>query len=503
MAAMASGPPTSAEAHDPTRADAGRDLLSTSQAGPAAVRGGALRLASYVGGSLLALAAGAILYRHLGPVKTGRYTKAISLVALVAGASDLGLTAIGIRELSVRRGEERARMEHTMLGLRLVVTIVGVAAVTLFALVAYGATLGAGVLLAGAGLVFQVWQGTLALPLMADLRFGWAAAFEFLRQLLLSIVIIALVLAGSNLLGFLAATIPAGAVVLVFMLVRFRGEVSTGLRFAPREWRALVKPVISYAVAVAAATLYFRVAILLVSAITNERELGYFSLSFNVMAALFAVPAMLVTAAFPIFARAAKDDHARLAYGIERVFEVSLIVGAWMSLAIALGASLAIEIVGGHKFAPGASILAIQGISVGATFVGTVWGFGLLSLGRHRAILTFNLVALVAVVVAVSVLASVDGAHGAAIGTSFVEVACAVIGARVLISGREHLRPSMRVVPKVAVALSLAALPALLPIPEAAQIAVSGLIYIVLLAILRALPSELLALIPHRRPRHA
>ena len=50
---------------------------------------------------------------------------------------------------------------------------------------------------------------------------------------------------------------------------------------------------------------------------------------------------------------------------------------------------------------------------VGSAFVGTVWGFGLLSLGRHRTILLFNLFALAAVVVAVSILASLDGARGA------------------------------------------------------------------------------------------
>lgn len=382
---MASAPLTPADSHETREPTGGTDVLGSSDAGPAAVRGGALRLVSYIGASAIALVSGALLYHYLGPVRTGRYTKAFTLVALVAGGSDLGLTAIGIRELSVRTGEAREQMARTLLGLRLVVTAIGVAAITVFALAVYGRTLGLGVLLAGIGLMFQVWQGTLALPLMAELRFGWTAAFEFMRQLLQSLLIVALVVTGSDLIGFLATPIPAAVAVLVATMIIFRGHIPSGVRFAPHEWRALVAPVVTYAVAVAAATVYFRVAILLVSVLSSERELGYFSLSFNVMAALFTIPAMLVTAAFPIFSRAAKDDHARLAYGIERVFEVSLIVGAWMSLAIALSAHLAIEVVGGRKFAPGASILAIQGISVGATFVGTVWGFGLLSAAIARS----------------------------------------------------------------------------------------------------------------------
>jgi O-antigen/teichoic acid export membrane protein len=475
------------------------DVLGSSAAGPAAVRGGALRVIGYAAASLLALGAGALLYRHLGVVKSGQYAAALSLVALVAAISDLGLTAVGIRELSVRSGEERAKMSGTLLGLRLTITGAGVIAVTAFALIAYGAELGLGVLLGGIGLFFAIWQSTLAIPLMADLRLGWATILEFLRQLVQSLLIVALVVAGAGLLAFLAVPIPAGLFVLGLTIVLFRGRLPLGIRFVRSEWKALITPVVAYAAATAASALYFRVAILLVSLVSSGRELGYFGLSFSVMAALFAIPAMLITAAFPIFSRAARDDHERLAYAIERVFEVALIVGVWGSLAIALSADFAIKVIGGPKFAPAGEVLAIQGISVGATFIGTVWAFALLSLGRHRTILLFNLWALLLVAVVVAVLASVDGARGAAIGTSSVEVLNAIIGYRLLIHGRRHLTPSLRVVPKVALAIGVAATPLLLPVGEVAQVAISGVLYLLALLALRALPVELLDLLPWRR----
>jgi O-antigen/teichoic acid export membrane protein len=474
------------------------DLLDSAAAGPAAVRGGALRMISYVAASLIALGSGALLYRHLGVIRSGRYTTALSLVALVASASDLGLTAIGIRELSVRTGEARKLMAGGLLGLRLMITGLGVCAVSIFALISYGEELAIGVLLAGVGLLFTVWQGTLAIPLIVGLRLGWTSAFEFLRQLLTSLALVLFVILGAGLLPFLAAPIPAGAAVLGLTIVVFRGQVPMRVRFAFGEWRALLAPIVAYAAATAAAALYFRVAILLVSLLSNGYQLGYFSLSFNVMAALFAIPAMLVGVAFPIFARAARDDHKRLAYGIERVFEVSLIVGVWASLAIALGSNFIIEVIGGPKFAPAATVFAIQGISVGSVFVGSVWGFGLLSLGRHRAILLFNLWALAAVVIVVAVAASLDGARGAAIGTSSIEFANAIIGLRILTHGSSHLHPSLRAMPKVVLAVLLAATPVLLPVNEPARVILSGAIYMGALLVLRALPQELVALLPGR-----
>jgi PST family polysaccharide transporter len=472
------------------------DLLDTAAAGGAAVRGGAIRLGAYVAASLVALGAGALLYRHLGVIVSGRYTTVLSLIALVATASDLGLTAIGIRELSVRTGDARARIASGLLGLRLTITAIGIVGVTIFAEVSYGSEMAAGVLLAGVGLVFLVWQGTLAIPLIVGLRLGWTSFFEFLRQLLLSLLIVAAVLAGAHLLPFLAIQIPANLIVLLATIAVLRGQVPLGIRLAPREWREMLAPIVAYAAATAAAALYFRIAILLVSLLSNGIQLGYFSLSFNVMAALFVIPGLLVGVAFPIFSRAARDDHERLAYGIERVFEVCMIVGAWASLAIAIAAPLLIRIIGGPKFAPAADVLAIQGISVGAVFVGSVWGFGLLSLERHRTILYFNLAALAAVFVTAGVGASVDGARGAAIGTSAVELANAVIGLRLLTHGARHLHPSLRVVPKVALALALSALPVLLPVPEIVQLVLSGLVYVVVLLALRAFPRELLDLLP-------
>src|SRR5271154_1178893 len=78
------------------------DLLSTSQAGPAAVRGGAFRVGGYIVGALVSAISAALLFRYLGVVDIGRYVTALSLVAIVGVLSDLGLTAVGVREVSIR-----------------------------------------------------------------------------------------------------------------------------------------------------------------------------------------------------------------------------------------------------------------------------------------------------------------------------------------------------------------------------------------------------------------
>ena len=368
------------------------DLLSTPEAGPVAIRGGALRVASFAAGSLFTIAAGAILFRHLGVVDTGRYTTALSLGALVTGFTDLGLTAVGIRELATLEGERRAQLARNLLGIRLVLTIAGVAIVSAFAFVAYGALLGVGVLITGAGVLVANVQATLAVPLMAGLRLGWVSALDFGRVLVTTALVVLLVLLGANLLPFLAAPAIAALCVLVPTALIVRTDIPLLPAFELRRWRALLGPVLTYSLAVAASTLYFRIAIVLVSLLASGAQLGYFSLSFRIVEALFAIPGLLVGAAFPIFARAARDDPARLGYALSRVFEVSLIVGAWISLMLAVGAPLAVALIGGGRFAPAAPILAIAALGLGGAFVNAVWAYGMLSLHLHRLILAVALV---------------------------------------------------------------------------------------------------------------
>src|SRR5438270_92042 len=87
---------------------------------------------------------------------------------------------------------------------------------------AYSTTIAAGVALACVGLLLQAMQDNFALPLVVGLRLGWVSALDLSRQLLSTLVIVLLVVAGATLLPFLAVSIPVGLLVLpaTVLLVR-------------------------------------------------------------------------------------------------------------------------------------------------------------------------------------------------------------------------------------------------------------------------------------------
>ncbi len=489
----------------PAEEAAAGDILSTTAAGPAAARGGGLRVGAYIVGALFSVISAALLTRHLGVVQFGQYVTALSLVAIVGAMSDLGLTAVGVRELSMRPPAERWPLARDLLGLRTTLTLAGSVVVVAIAWLVYSPTLAAGVALACVGLLLQATQDNFSLPLLVGLRLGVVSALELSRQLLITLFTILLVFAGATLVPFLGVSIPVGVIVLTATVMIVRGTRALTPTFSLSRWRRFVRPMLPYSAAVAASSVYLRVSIILVSTLGTAVELGYFSLSFRIIEVLTPVPVLLAGSALPILAHTVRDDdHDRLGYALGRVFEVSLIVGAWVSVSIAVGAPLALAVVGGPRFAPAAPVLAVQGIGLGAMFVSLVWANGLLGLGLYRQILAISLAGLILTAVLVAVLIPLDGAQGAAIGTATGEIALALAQCVAVVRRRPQLRPSLRILPGVALAAALGVAPLeLTAVPVIVRLAISTALFAGTLLLTRAYPPELLELLPGLRARRA
>jgi O-antigen/teichoic acid export membrane protein len=460
-----------------------------------------MRVGGYLVGALVSTISAALLFRHLGVDETGNYVTALSLVAIVGALSDLGLTAVGVREISTRAESERGPLMRDLLGLRITLTLIGGVAVTAVAWAAYSEVLAAGVSLAVIGLLLQAAQDNFAIPLLVGLRLGWVSAIELSRQIMTTALTVLLVLLGATLVPFLGISIPVGIVALGATMLLVRGTRSLAPTFSWRRWRKFMSAMLPYSGAIAASTLYFRISILLVSALASATQLGYFSASFRVIEVLTLVPGLLAASALPIFSRAARDDHDRLGYALGRVFEVSVIVGVWVAVSIAVGAPLAIAIIGGPSFAGAVPVLAFQGVGLGAMFIGLVWANGLLSLGLYRQILLLSIAALTVNAVLVTLLVLADGARGAAIGTAVAEILNGLAQAVMVIRGRPKLRPSLSIVPLVALA-AVAGLAPLVPpgLPTIVRLVLSTALFAAVLLVTRAFPPELLHLIPEWVP---
>ncbi|MGI8803019.1 MAG: oligosaccharide flippase family protein, partial [Solirubrobacteraceae bacterium] len=404
------------------------DLLSTPAAGAAVVRGGALRVVGFLVASVLSVLSAALLFRHLGVLDTARYVSILSLVAIVGGVSDLGITQLGIRELALIAPAERGPLAREILGLRVLLSVAGLALMLVFAVVSYPPVVAAGVAIAGVGLLLQATQDNYSSMLQVELRFGWVAALDVLRQVASALFIVVLVVVGAGLLAFASVPVWAGIVVVVPAGLLVRGGRSLLPSFGTERARRLLRMVLPYSAAIIASTLYFREAIVLLHLLSGDYQLGLFSASFRVVEGLIAIPGLLIGTALPVFARAAMEDQARFDYAVGRVFAASVVIGTGLAVGLAVGAPFAIDVIGGQAFRAASGVLVISAVALGAAFVGSLWGNVLLSQRRYRELVVLNAGAVLLLGGLLAVLIPLDGARGAAVATAAAELTVAVAG---------------------------------------------------------------------------
>jgi len=477
------------------------DLLDVPEAGPTAIRGSLLRTIGYVAGVLLSLVAVPLLFSHLGDRDYGRYVDVIALVTIVQGITDVGLGQIGVREFATRPPGSRERLMRNLLGVRVSLTSLGIVFAAAFALAAgYGHAAVIGTLTAGAGMVLAVAQGTFAVPLAARLQLGWVTTLDFARQVLSVAGIVLLVLVGAGLLPFLIISVPVGLVVLGGTLLLVRRTMPLLPTFDRDEWSLLIRSVLPFATAMVIGTLYLRITVVLASVLASRTQNGYYAIVFTVVSVLIAIPALTVGSTLPILARAARDDHVRLDYVLQRLVEVTLIAGVGIAVPLIAGAGFVVSVLTSGTARPAAGVLQIAAIAVVTQFVGASWQYGLLALHRYRSMLVISAAGLAVSVCLTLILVPSLQARGAAIAFVAGELAVAGFAFGALRVAQPTLKFDLRVPLCVLFAAGLALCVLLVPRLSSLPAAViASVLYAGMLLCTRAIPRELTDALLRRR----
>jgi O-antigen/teichoic acid export membrane protein len=377
--------------------------------------------------------------------------------------------------------------------MRLTMTIIGVICAMSFGLIAgYSHVLVIGIFVAGGGLLLQVIADVLSIPLQADLRLARLAAVDITRRLTGLLLIGALALFGASLLSFLAVSIASGTVAVLLLAWLVRAQVTLRVNLHWRKWRALFADSLPFAVAASIGALYFYVTIVVMSLIASAVQTGYFATSFRVVQVALALPVIALTAIFPLIAQRGSDQELGVGLMMGKVVNVAVIFGVWMSLALAVGAHVIIDVVAGTSGHRAIPVLRIQGLVLTASFVSVSCMLGLLALRRYRPMLIATSAALVLNVALGLLLIPTLGARGGAIADVATETMVAAGLTVALIRALPRRELSAVVVPSVILAVATATAVLLLPLGTILQVILATIVYFGILLIAGTIPDEMI-----------
>jgi O-antigen/teichoic acid export membrane protein len=467
------------------------------------VRGGAARATGFLISNLLAAAGALVVLRYLGVTDFGRYGVVMALVALVQGITDAGLSVTGTRELSLAgsAGERRRVLAH-LVGLRIVLTGVGVpAAVAFSALVGYDSTLVLGTALAGAAVFLISVQSALLIPLSVDLRNGALTLNEVLRQLLLVVGFVLVAVAGGGLTAFFLVQVAAGLVLLAVVPLLLERRDRVRPKWTREELRKLAAVGLPVALAAVLTAAYLRVLVILMSLVSGDDEqIGLFVTSTRIFELVAALPVMLSVIVLPVVTVAARDDRARLRYVVQQMTQLMAVGGALVTITIVLAAEPILRILGGPEYVAAAPVLRIQSIALLTLFITAAWSPTLIGMHRQGSVAAATAIGLVIALVAGLVLVPVAQAEGAAWAAAAAD-AFVLVAAYVLLRragpGR-HLR--LGFVPRLLLAAALALAASVIPgLPAILDAVVGATIFAAAALVLRIVPPEIADLLPRRR----
>jgi len=473
------------------------DILDRPEAGEKVIRGGAIRSVAY--GATIVLTGGVVplMTRHLGVTDFGRFVTASAIVMIVAGITEFGLSGIGTREYALATAPERRALLANLLGLRTVLTLAGLAlAAPLMALAGYPQVVIAGMLVSGLGLLLLNAELTYTISLTAQLSWGIASIFELINAVVVAAATVLLVVLGASLFPFFWVSVVSSLAALLAAVIYLRGHVSLLPRFELARWRGLVHDALPYAAATTVAILYPRIGLITVSLLSSGHQTGYYSTAYKVVEVLGGTSGLIASSAFPVFARAGREDHERLRTAVSKVSDTALIAGAYVALSLAVAAPFVISVLGGRSYAPAVPVLRLQAIALLGGFLAGTWSYTLLSLRMHASLLRATLGALLVSIVASVALVPTLGADGASIASALSEFV--VAGGYLLALARAHaqLLPSLAIAPRVVLAGGGAACAILLPVPSIVAWVIASAVFLALVA--PVLPREILQLLVRR-----
>jgi O-antigen/teichoic acid export membrane protein len=477
------------------------DVLHGPDVGPSVVRGTAWRVGAYAVGVLLTAAASILLLRYLGVDDFGRYATVMAIVAIVGGISDAGLTIVGTRELARRpKGSPRIELLGELVGMRMVFTPIGVALGVCFAALAgYESELVVGTALAGAGLVVVNTQATLMGLLPVELRNLRLAVADALRNLITTVVIAVLVVAGASLVAFFAGQIVVGLVLLAVTPLIVRREWLSRPRFRLDAWRRLLGKALAVAVAYTLGLVYFRLLLIMLSLVSVDREIGLFGTSLRIYELLVGIPVLVLGVALPVLSAAASRAE-RFRYQLMRVSEGALLLGTLIAVGTGLGAEPIVTLLGGEDYRDAAPVLQVHIAGFVPMFLASVCATTLVAIDRQRALIVLNGLALAFLLLIGAILVPAHDAIGAAVAAAIGETFLAVVSV-VALARRGH-----RALPSVSWLVCLAAAAALgvgagvlVPLPQLAAAVVGTLVFVAAGLTMRLAPPELADTLAPRR----
>lgn len=369
------------------------------------------------------------LPRYLGAEDYGRLYFAITINALGALAMDLGFTALIVKEIARDRAKANtlAINAGVLRGLLWVVSLVCTMAFVKLSGYSMEATYVVFVL--GIANLFFGLYDLLHRVFVGLERMEFRSYALIVEKVFLAVVGVGLLLMGANSLVIASAMLVSMALNFGASVYFLRKIVPVKFNIDPSSWGPLVRAGLPFMVSTVLSFIYYRIDVMMLSAMTNEKVVGWYGAPYKLFDTLMFFPTILNTAVYPVLARLYHTSKENMVQTSRKILDLTMIIGVPIAVGmVALARPIISLLFGLKEFGQSVILLQVLSASLLLIYVDFVLNTVLISNDRQKKIVIVSIVATV-INVTVNYYAIAyfqqnfgNGAIGAAITTAITEL---------------------------------------------------------------------------------
>lgn len=428
--------------------------IKTEPPGEPTIRVVARNTAFMLGGQILikvfAFIFSVYVVRRLGDVHFGRYSAALAYVALCSMFTDLGTSALSVREMA-RRQENIAWMVPDIVALRAVLSLVAIVGLTLSAwLLGKTPDMILGIFIASCGLLLYAFQGPLDSAMIAQERLDFSSAFRLLNQIVFVVLGTILLVVGAGYIGLLLASL--GGVLAMGLASAYVVSRVLRLRFErpnPRRWWSLLKGGFPFGVKGVADRFARRFDTVFMSFVLTEAAVGWYNVPYNLITMMMLLAHSLSLSMYPTMVKEYDSGRGSIQGTVQRALRYLLLISLPLAVGGMLLADRIIVLLYGQEFAPAIPVMQVMVWLLPSMFLAEILGCTNSTMHLEKKAAVANVVkALIGVALNVALIPRL-GVVGAAIAMLVTWLSSNVMGSIIIgpvMLFKGNIGPLLRVV---------------------------------------------------------
>jgi O-antigen/teichoic acid export membrane protein len=334
--------------------------------------------------------------QYLGAAGFGTISIALSVAAVFAVFTDLGLGTVTTREVSRNKSLKDKYFSNTAV-IRLILAISTFGLIALYvAIVNYPPETANIIYIIGAAIVLNGIAGTFYAIFQAFEQMEFQSISLILNGVLMFIGTILAIYFHLNIIIFASLYLISNMICLIYTLFIYFWKYSLPKFDLDTSFlkitllAALPLSIVSIFTLIA-----FRIDIILLSIFKSSVDVGYYSASYRLMEVFLFVPAVFTTAVFPIFSNFFVSSKDSLKFTYQKSFKYLTILSLPVAVGITLLAEPIILLIYKTSFIPSILVLQILIWTVPITFLNYIFGSILPAMNRQNTLLKITFISMV------------------------------------------------------------------------------------------------------------